>query len=88
MAMYTTASSKTARRRTRTSGARTPSVEIPRACPIGKRVAVGLLLVFARPAVRGWSRAQWLAVGLFALSLAGMNGFYYAAIALIPWPRR
>lgn len=43
-----------------------------------------LLMVLARPAVRTWSREQWVAVGLFALTLAGMNGFYYAAIALIP----
>ena len=47
-------------------------------------VAGLLLFAIARPAVRDWSRTQWVAVGLFAVTLAGMNGFYYAAIALIP----
>lgn len=61
----------------------------PHAGPWGvttvRLLVAGLLLaLIARPAVRAWSRRQWLAVGLFALTLAGMNGFYYAAIALIP----
>lgn len=61
----------------------------PHAGPWGvttvRLLVAGLLLaLLARPAVRAWSRRQWLAVGLFALTLAGMNGFYYAAIALIP----
>lgn len=47
-------------------------------------VAGLLLFAIARPAVRDWTRTQWVAVGLFAVTLAGMNGFYYAAIALIP----
>ncbi|MEV6601892.1 EamA family transporter [Actinoplanes sp. NPDC051346] len=47
-------------------------------------LAAGLLLALARPAVRAWQAHQWRAVLLLGLSLAGMNGFFYAAIARIP----
>jgi len=43
-----------------------------------------VLLVATRPGIRTWTRAQWLSVLLFGLTLAGMNGFFYAAIARIP----
>ena len=36
------------------------------------------------PAPWRWNRGQWLAVLLFGVSLAGMNAFFYAAIARIP----
>ncbi|SEB48059.1 EamA family transporter [Microbacterium hydrocarbonoxydans] len=50
------------------------------------RVAIAalLLVVIVRPRPARWSRTQWLAAVLFGLSLAGMNGFFYAAIDRIP----
>lgn len=50
------------------------------------RVAIAalLLLVIARPRPARWTRTQWIAAALFGLSLAGMNGFFYAAIDRIP----
>lgn len=50
------------------------------------RVAIAALLLVAivRPRPRGWTRSQWLAAVAFGLSLAAMNGFFYAAIDRIP----
>jgi inner membrane transporter RhtA len=47
-------------------------------------LAAIVLLALTRPRVRGWSRAQWRSVILYGVSLAGMNGFYYAALARLP----
>ena len=47
-------------------------------------LAAVAMLVATRPAVRRWDRRQWRAVVLFGLCLAGMNGFFYAAISRIP----
>src|SRR3984885_13970547 len=47
-------------------------------------LAAIVLLAITRPRVRGWSRAQWRSVVLYGVSLAGMNGFYYAALARLP----
>jgi inner membrane transporter RhtA len=47
-------------------------------------LAAIVLLAVTRPRVRGWSRAQWRSVILFGISLAGMNGFYYASLARLP----
>ncbi len=47
-------------------------------------IAAVVLLVLVRPKWRGWDRRQWGASLLFGLSLAGMNGFFYAAIDRIP----
>src|ERR1700678_4780493 len=47
-------------------------------------LAAIVLLAVTRPRVRGWSRAQWRSVILFGVSLAGMNGFYSAALARAP----
>ncbi|MEV4638635.1 EamA family transporter [Actinoplanes sp. NPDC049548] len=47
-------------------------------------LAAGVLLAVARPAVRSWRRHQWRAVLLLGAALAGMNGFFYAALARIP----
>lgn len=47
-------------------------------------IAALVLLVAVRPRVRGWNRSQWLAVIAFGLSLAGMNGSFYAALERIP----
>jgi inner membrane transporter RhtA len=50
------------------------------------RVAIAaiLLLLLVRPRPGKWTRAQWLAAVLFGVSLAAMNGFFYAAIDRIP----
>ncbi|WP_306203807.1 EamA family transporter [Actinoplanes sp. RD1] len=47
-------------------------------------LAAGVMVAVARPAVRAWRSHQWRAVLLLGLTLAGMNGFFYAAIARIP----
>jgi len=47
-------------------------------------LAAAALLAATRPDIRSWTRSQWRAVILFGLTLAGMNGFFYAAIARIP----
>ncbi|WNV88192.1 EamA family transporter [Umezawaea sp. Da 62-37] len=47
-------------------------------------LAATALLAISRPRVRRWTRAQWLAVLPLGLGLAGMNGFFYAAIERIP----
>lgn len=43
-----------------------------------------LLLAIARPRLRGRSRADWTAVALFGLVLAGMNGLFYLALERLP----
>lgn len=47
-------------------------------------IAAVLLVVIVRPRPRKWTRPQWLAAVLFGVSLAAMNGFFYAAIDRIP----
>ncbi|HEX4252798.1 MAG TPA: EamA family transporter [Pseudonocardia sp.] len=47
-------------------------------------VAAAVLLVVCRPGVRGYGRRDWLLVGGFGLSLAGMNTLLYTAISRIP----
>lgn len=47
-------------------------------------IAAVLLVVIVRPRPRRWTRPQWLAAVLFGVSLAAMNGFFYAAIDRIP----
>jgi len=47
-------------------------------------IAAVLLVVIVRPRPRGWTRSQWIAAVLFGVSLAAMNGFFYAAIDRIP----
>lgn len=43
-----------------------------------------MLLLFVRPTPWRWTGAAWRNVALFGISLAGMNGFFYAAIERIP----
>lgn len=43
-----------------------------------------LLMALARPMLRGYSRADWLTVGGFALALAAMNALFYLALARLP----
>ncbi|MFC7942390.1 DMT family transporter [Microbacterium oxydans] len=47
-------------------------------------IAAVMLVVIVRPRPGKWTRAQWLAAVLFGVSLAAMNGFFYAAIDRIP----
>jgi inner membrane transporter RhtA len=47
-------------------------------------LAALVLLAVTRPHVRDWRRAQWRPVLLYGVSLAGMNGFYYASLARLP----
>lgn len=44
-----------------------------------------ILLVVFRPRPWVWTREQWRAVLVFGLTLASMNGFFYASIAQIPF---
>lgn len=43
-----------------------------------------MLLLLARPKPWTWTAAVWRDVALFGVSLAGLNGFFYAAIERIP----
>ena len=43
-----------------------------------------IMLALVRPRVRTWTAAQWRIVVLYGLSLAGTNGFFYAALARLP----
>lgn len=43
-----------------------------------------MLLLMARPRPWRWSGAAWRDVALFGVTLAGLNGFFYAAIDRIP----
>ena len=47
-------------------------------------LAAAVLLVAVRPRVRAWTPSQWRAVVLYGLSIAGTNGFFYAALARLP----
>ncbi len=50
------------------------------------RVSFGaiIFLLVSRPGVRGYARKDYLLIVLFGLSIAVMNGAFYAAIARIP----
>jgi inner membrane transporter RhtA len=43
-----------------------------------------VLLAVCRPALRGYSRADWAVICGFGLALAAMNGLFYQAVARIP----
>ena len=47
-------------------------------------IAAAILLVFARPRLRGRTTRDWLVVGGFGAVLAMMNAFFYGALARIP----
>lgn len=44
-----------------------------------------IMLAVTRPRLREWNAAQWKTVLAFGISLGLMNGFFYAAIARIPF---
>lgn len=46
--------------------------------------SAALLLLIARPSLRGHSRSAWRAVILFGVVLALMNGFFYLALERLP----
>lgn len=47
-------------------------------------LAAALMALIIRPRMRSWNRMQWRSVVALWLTLAGMNGFIYAAIQRIP----
>ncbi len=61
-----------------------PVTGAPGATLLRLGLAAAVLLGMTRPRVRGWSVEQWRAVALYGISLAGTNGFFYAALARLP----
>jgi inner membrane transporter RhtA len=61
-----------------------PVAGAPGATLLRLALACAVLLALARPRVRAWRPSQWRAVGLYGISLAGTNGFFYAALARLP----
>ena len=61
-----------------------PVTGVPGATLLRLGLAATVLLGLARPRVRGWRPSQWRAVALYGVSLAGTNGFFYAALARLP----
>ncbi|MFD8807968.1 EamA family transporter [Streptomyces sp. NPDC059597] len=46
--------------------------------------AAVVMLVVCRPKLRGHSRADWTTVIVFGITMGGMNGLFYQAVARIP----
>ena len=61
-----------------------PVTGAPGATLLRLGIAAAVLLGATRPRVRAWRPAQWRAVALYGISLAGTNGFFYAALARLP----
>jgi inner membrane transporter RhtA len=61
-----------------------PVTGAPGATLLRLGIAAAILLGVTRPRVRAWQPAQWRAVALYGISLAGTNGFFYAALARLP----
>ena len=61
-----------------------PVAGAPGATLLRVGLAALLLLAAARPSVRAWQASQWRAVVLYGISIAGTNGFFYAALARLP----
>jgi inner membrane transporter RhtA len=61
-----------------------PVTGAPGATLLRLGVAAAVLLAATRPRVRAWQASQWRAVVLYGTSLAGTNGFFYAALARLP----
>ncbi|MGH3251899.1 MAG: EamA family transporter [Trebonia sp.] len=61
-----------------------PVTGTPGATLLRLGLAAAVLLGVARPRVRGWRASQWRAVAFYGISLAGTNGFFYAALARLP----
>ncbi|MFV0319341.1 MAG: EamA family transporter [Microbacterium sp.] len=70
-------------------GAAIATTLFPNAGPLGMVMlrlvfSAALLLIIARPALRGHHRSSWTAVVGFGLVLAVMNGFFYLALERLP----
>jgi inner membrane transporter RhtA len=61
-----------------------PVTGAPGATLLRLGLAAVVLLAVVRPRVRGWRPAQWRAVLLYGISIAGTNGFFYAALSRLP----
>ncbi len=61
-----------------------PVTGAPGATLLRLALAAAVLLGVARPRVRAWRPAHWRAVALYGISIAGTNGFFYAALARLP----
>jgi len=61
-----------------------PVTGAPGATLLRLGLAAIVLLAIVRPRVRGWQPAQWRAVLLYGISIAGTNEFFYAALARLP----
>jgi inner membrane transporter RhtA len=61
-----------------------PVAGAPGATLLRLGLAAVVLLALTRPRVRDWRRAQWRAVLLYGMSIAGTNAFFYAALARLP----
>lgn len=61
-----------------------PVTGAPGATLLRLGIAAAILIGVTRPRVRAWRPAQWRAIALYGISLAGTNGFFYAALARIP----
>lgn len=47
-------------------------------------LAAIIMLVILRPAVRSWTRQQWVATALLGVALAGMNLVFYSSLDRVP----
>jgi inner membrane transporter RhtA len=61
-----------------------PVTGAPGATLLRLAIAAVALVAISRPRVFRWRWAQWRAALLYGASLAGLNGFYYAALARLP----
>jgi inner membrane transporter RhtA len=61
-----------------------PVTGAPGATLLRLGLAAVALLAIVRPRVRDWRPAQWRAILLYGVSIAGTNGFFYAALARLP----
>jgi inner membrane transporter RhtA len=61
-----------------------PVTGAPGATLLRLGLAAVVLMGATRPRVRGWRPAQWRAVVLYGISMAGTNGFFYAALGRLP----
>ena len=61
-----------------------PIAGAPGATLLRLGLAAVVLLAIVRPRVRGWRPAQWRAVLLYGITIAGTNAFFYAALSRLP----